>query len=78
MFVPLHEYRVQRPIKIITSADAGSLHRFERIEHRAGSDRNAGSAQRAGEVDDVFGKAAFGFSSPASGGGKKEKSLRRA
>ena len=55
MLVPLHEHRVQRPVKILTGADAGSLNGFERIEHRARPDRNARRAQRAGEVEDVFG-----------------------
>ncbi len=58
MLVPLHEHRVQGPIKIIAGADAGGLDRFERIEHRARPDRNAGGAQRAGEVDDVLREAA--------------------
>ena len=42
MLVPLHEHRVQRPVEILAGADAGGLHRFERIEHRARPDRNAG------------------------------------
>src|SRR5579862_6071789 len=58
MLVPLHEYRVERPVKIIAGADTRGLHRFERIEHGAGADGNAGSAQGAGEVDDVLGEAA--------------------
>ena len=37
---------------------ARSLHGFERIDHRAGPDRNAGRAQRAGEIEDVLGEAA--------------------
>ena len=61
VLVPLHEHRVQRPVKIVARADAGRLHRFERIEHRAGPDRNAGRAQRAGEVDDVLGEPAGAF-----------------
>ena len=58
MLVALHEYRVQRPVKILAGADTGRLHRFERIDHRAGPDRNAGRAQRAGEVEDIFGEPA--------------------
>ena len=58
MLVPLHEHRVQRPVEILARADAGRLDRRERIEHRAGPDRNAGRAQRAREIDDVLGEAA--------------------
>ena len=58
MLVPLHEHRVQRPVEILARADAGGLHRLERIEHRAGPDRNAGGAQRAREIDDVLGEPA--------------------
>ena len=61
MLVPLHEHRVQRPVEILAVADAGDADRFQRIEHRAGPDRNAGGAQRAREVEDVFGEAALGF-----------------
>ncbi len=62
VLVAFDEHRMQRPVKIIAGADAGRLHRFERIEHRAGPDRNAGGAQRAGEVDDILGEAALLFS----------------
>ena len=58
MLVPLHEHRMQRPVKIVARADAGRLHRFERIEHRAGPKRNAGGTQRAGEIDDILGEPA--------------------
>ena len=58
MLVALHEYRVQRPVKILAGADTGRLHRFECIDHRTGPDRNAGRAQRAGEVEDIFGEPA--------------------
>ena len=58
MLVPLDEHRMQRPVEILAGADAGGLHRFQRIEHRARPDRNAGRAQRAGEIHDVFGEAA--------------------
>ena len=63
MLVPLHEHRVQRPVEILAVADARDVDRFQRIEHRAGPDRNAGRAQRAREVEDVFGEAAFGLTS---------------
>jgi hypothetical protein len=46
---------MQRPIKILTGADPRHLDRAERIEHRAGPDRNAGGAQRAREVHDILG-----------------------
>src|SRR5579862_6028540 len=58
MLVPLHEHRVQRPVEILAAADAGRLQRRERIEHRAGADRNARRPQRAGEMQDVVGKSA--------------------
>ena len=44
------------------SPTRATLTRRERIEHRAGTDRNAGGAQRAREVEDVFGEAASGCS----------------
>ena len=62
VLVALHEHRMQRPVEILARAEAGGLHRLERIEHRAGADRNAGGAQRAGEVDDIFGEPAGCFS----------------
>ncbi len=58
VLVPLHEHRVQRPVEVLAGADAGRFDRRERIEHRARPDRNAGRAQRAGEIDDVLGEAA--------------------
>src|SRR5262249_50668883 len=58
MLVPLHQYRMQRPIEIVARADARRLDRRERVHHRSRTDRNAGRAQGAGEVDDVFGKTA--------------------
>ena len=60
VLVPLHKHRVQRPVEILARADAGGLDRFERVEHRARADRDAGRTQRTGEVDDVFGEAAVG------------------
>ncbi len=63
MLVPLHEHRVQRPVEILAVADAGDAHGFQRVEHRARSDRNAGGAQRAREVEDIFGQAAIGHES---------------
>ncbi len=58
MLVPLHEHGMQGPVKIIAGADARGLDRFERIEHRAGPDRNASGAQGTCEVDDVLREAA--------------------
>ena len=60
VLVPLHKYRVQRPIEIVAVADLRHLHGFQRIEHAARADRQAGRAQRPREVEDVFGEAAFG------------------
>ena len=59
MLVPLHEHRMQRPVEIVARADARDAHRLERIEHRARPDRHAGGAQRAREIEDVFGKTAL-------------------
>ena len=59
MLVALHEHRVQRPVEILARADAGGLHRRERIEHRARPDRNAGRPQRTREIDDVLGELAL-------------------
>ena len=74
VLVPLHEHRVQRPVEIVAVADARDAHRFERVEHRARPDRHAGGAQRAREVEDVFGEAALpSFTSPACGGGRPAK-----
>src|SRR5262245_52115901 len=58
VLVALHEYRVQRPVEIVARADARRRHRGKRVHHRAGTDRNAGRPQRAGEVDDVLGQPA--------------------
>jgi len=58
VLVPLHQYRMQRPIKIAARADARRLDCCQRVHHRPRTDRNAGRAQRAGEVDDVFGETA--------------------
>ena len=60
VLVPLHEHRMQRPVEIRARADAGDAQGVERIEHRAGPDRNPGRAQRAREVDDVFRQSAVG------------------
>src|SRR5260221_6841143 len=49
---------MQRPIKIAARADARRLDCCQRVHHRPRTDRNAGRAQRAGEVDDVFGETA--------------------
>jgi len=58
VLVALHQNRVQRPIEIFARPDTRGLDRGERIHDRSGPDRNAGRAQRAGEVDDVFGETA--------------------
>ena len=49
MLVLTDEHRMQRPVEIASPADACDLHGFKRIQHRAGTDRNAGGPQRAGE-----------------------------
>src|SRR5262245_50579857 len=55
VLVALHQYRMQRPIEIVARADARRLDRRERVHHRPGTDRNAGSAPGAGEVEGGFG-----------------------
>src|SRR5262245_40241650 len=57
---------MQGPVEILAGADAGGLHRRERVEHGAGADWNASGAQRAREIDDVLGEPAFSsfFTSP--------------
>ena len=59
VFVPLHEDRMQRPVKIVTVADTRDANGFERLEHRARPDRNAGGSERAREVEDVIGELAL-------------------
>ena len=57
MLVPLHEHRVQSPIEVVAIADMRDVcNACEGIEHRAGTDRHAGRAQRAREIDDVVGE----------------------
>ena len=58
----LDEDRMQRRVKVLPIADARGLHRGERIEHRARSERHARLTQGAGEVDDVLRQR------PAAGG----------
>src|SRR5215813_8865838 len=69
MLVPLYEHGMQGPVEILARPDASGLHRRERVEHRAGADRNAGGAQRAREIDDVLGEPAVAsfFTSPLAG-----------
>src|SRR5262249_1221692 len=57
VLVALHEHRMQCPVEVVARADAGRLESLERVEHGARSDRDAGGAQRAREVDDVLGEA---------------------
>src|ERR1700722_11586440 len=60
MLVPLHQHGVQRPVEILTRADAGRLERRQRVEHGAGADRDASGAQGAREIDDVLRQPAIG------------------
>ena len=64
--MPLYEHRVQCPVKILTRADTRGLNGCKRVEHRARPDRNARRAQRAGKIEDVFGKPAGVLSHSAS------------
>jgi hypothetical protein len=58
MFVPLHEDGMQRPVKIFARTDARNFESFERLKDHAGADGDARGAQRAGEIDNVFGEPA--------------------
>ncbi len=58
VLVLAHEHRMQRPVEVAAPTEARNRHGFKRIEHRAGSDRDAGSPQRAGEIHDVLGEPA--------------------
>src|SRR5262249_17793511 len=60
MLVPLHKHGMEYPVEIGARTNAGNRERFQRIKHRSWPDRNTCRAQGAREVDDVFGKAAFG------------------
>jgi hypothetical protein len=53
VLVTLHEHGMQHPIKIVPSTDAGSLDGCKGVQHCARTDRDAGAAQRAGEVNDI-------------------------
>ena len=55
----LDEHGVQRGAEILLVAEAGGLDGGDRVEHRAGADRQAGVAQRAGEMQDVLGQGAL-------------------
>ena len=50
----LDEDSMERRVEVLAIADARGLDRGQRIEHRAGSERQAGFTQGAGEVDDVL------------------------
>ena len=50
----LHEDRMQRGVKVLSIAYARGLHRGQRIQDRARSQRHPGVAQGAGEVRDVL------------------------
>ena len=54
----LDEHRVQRGAEVTPIAEAHSLDRGERVQHRARAERHAGLAKRAGEMDDIFGERA--------------------
>ena len=45
----LHEDGMERPVEIVARADAGGLHRADRIDHRGGADRQPGLSERARE-----------------------------
>jgi hypothetical protein len=60
MLVALDEDRFQRGEDVGAVADLDHLQRVQRIDDRAGPDRNAGRAQRAGKADDVVGDLAGG------------------
>jgi hypothetical protein len=77
MFMPLDEDRFQRGVDIGAIADLDRLQRVECVDHRAGADRDAGRAQRAGEADDIVGHVAGGGIEVIDGGHKRPYSLTR-
>src|SRR5208283_120913 len=50
--------RVQRGVEVALVAEPCRLDRCDCVEDGAGTDRRPGLAERAGEVDDVFGECA--------------------
>ena len=50
----LDEDSMQGRVKVVSTADARGLDRRKCVEHRARSERQAGFAQGAGEMDDVL------------------------
>ena len=58
LVAPVHEHGVQRPVEILAPLEADGLQRAKRLDHAARADRQAGGAERAGEVHDVAGEAA--------------------
>jgi hypothetical protein len=58
VLVTLDKDRLQRGVDIGAIADLDHLQRVERIDHGAGTDRDAGRAECAGEADDIVGHVA--------------------
>jgi len=59
VLMALHEHAVQRPIEVLARAEPCGIDRQGRLDHRSRSQRQAGLAQAAHEIGDVFGKAPF-------------------
>src|SRR5690606_37997244 len=58
LIAAVDEDRMQRPVKILPAADARRLDGGEGLDHPAGTHRQAGAAQRAGEMQDILRKSA--------------------
>src|SRR5918994_1624080 len=59
VLVPFHENGMEGPVEVLPRADPGRLDRRDRIENRAGADRQARAAQRAREISNVVRQAAL-------------------
>ena len=59
MLVPLHEDGMKRPVEVLARADPRRLDRRNRIENRAGADRQTRGPQGPREIGDVVCEAAF-------------------
>ena len=58
MLVPLHEHRMQRPVKIVRRGRRPRLPSASASSTELGPNRDAGGAQRAREIEDVLGEPA--------------------
>ena len=63
----VHEDRVECPVEVVARADTDRLGRLDRPDDLAGADRQAGGAQHAGEVHDIFRQATAAGVAAAAG-----------